>query len=396
MSILDNSSKEANEYLACKICCGRTPLDSNIDGIIKAYTEEEIRAILTRWEPENNYATPEPIRGPLASHWQTVPSVRESNESRALEFILLGSYIEGSVVFLSRRDDGGMTFGLGGNNRGGESHPISHAVITELIEFLKGKRKIQKSYRISAAIGMKKAMAILDSLSQELKNTLARRICGDYPPMSIAVDRLLRCFNAGELKELLKSYYVGITEEEHREYMQAPTAKLWKYNPLLDQDIKKGCREFVLLQGSSVIFIGRTDSGKFYFTCARDPYSRGGDFAVHKTIVKELIEFLEGKRVTQDTYRFRPPPPKLITRRLISTDGKKEVIKTNNPRYVQFAKDMTKAGIPWRAYSARGIMGAFCPAAVTGEGRGEWHIARATKVTGLHSDFVGSEFIVYP
>ena len=84
--------------------------------------------------------------------------------------------------------------------------------------------------------------------------------------------------------------------------------------------------------------------------------------------------------------------------KLISTDGNKDEIVTDNPRYVQFAKDMEAAGIPWRSYSGRGMNGEYCPAAVTDSENdvSERIITTATKVKNLRSDTLGYHFVVYP
>lgn len=81
---------------------------------------------------------------------------------------------------------------------------------------------------------------------------------------------------------------------------------------------------------------------------------------------------------------------------LVSNDGKHTVIVTNNPRYIQFAKDMAKAGLIWRAYSGRGMDGAYCPASVTEPDKSVEAIIRATTVQNLKRDTLGYEYIVYP
>lgn len=83
--------------------------------------------------------------------------------------------------------------------------------------------------------------------------------------------------------------------------------------------------------------------------------------------------------------------------KLISTDGEDEERETDNPRYIAFAKDMTKAGIPWRWYSGRFMYGMACPASVTdAPDITEEDIIRATKVRGLKQDTLGKDTVVYP
>lgn len=81
---------------------------------------------------------------------------------------------------------------------------------------------------------------------------------------------------------------------------------------------------------------------------------------------------------------------------LVSTDGEGDQLATDNARYIKFAKDMTKAGIPWRTYSGRGMYGERCPAAVTGDGTSEQTIIRATTVERLKTDSLGLHLIIYP
>ena len=82
---------------------------------------------------------------------------------------------------------------------------------------------------------------------------------------------------------------------------------------------------------------------------------------------------------------------------LISTDGEDESRETDNPRYIAFAKDMTKAKIPWRWYSGRFMYGVSCPASVTNSPElNEEDIIRATKVKGLKQDELGRDTVIYP
>lgn len=81
---------------------------------------------------------------------------------------------------------------------------------------------------------------------------------------------------------------------------------------------------------------------------------------------------------------------------LTSTDGEADQIATDNPRYIKFAADMTKAGIPWRSYSGRGMYGEKCPAAVTSEEVSREGIIRATALTELNTDTMGYNLVVYP
>jgi hypothetical protein len=82
--------------------------------------------------------------------------------------------------------------------------------------------------------------------------------------------------------------------------------------------------------------------------------------------------------------------------KLVSTDGKGETLETDNPRYIQFAKDMTKAGMPWRIY--RGTKNEPCaaPAVITTENMTEADIEAKTSVRGFEADTEGMEFIFYP
>lgn len=81
---------------------------------------------------------------------------------------------------------------------------------------------------------------------------------------------------------------------------------------------------------------------------------------------------------------------------LVSTDGEKDEVATANDRYIKFAKDMEKAGIPWRSYSGRGMYGEKCPAVVTSDEVSQEMVIRATTVTGLRTDTMGYELVVYP
>lgn len=81
--------------------------------------------------------------------------------------------------------------------------------------------------------------------------------------------------------------------------------------------------------------------------------------------------------------------------KLVSTDGK-EVIETNNARYIQFVKDMKKAGMPWKFYHGPENNPVTAPAVLTAEGRNEADITGATTVKGFSRDTEGMELIVYP
>lgn len=78
-----------------------------------------------------------------------------------------------------------------------------------------------------------------------------------------------------------------------------------------------------------------------------------------------------------------------------ATDGG-EIIATADPRYIQFIGDMNKAKIPWRVYSGRAMYGALCPAVTTDDDTPMEAIIRATKVTGLKTDHLGLNMVVYP
>lgn len=68
---------------------------------------------------------------------------------------------------------------------------------------------------------------------------------------------------------------------------------------------------------------------------------------------------------------------------------------TEDERQIQFINDMTKAGIQWRVYSGRGMMGRECPAASTDDDLTHEDIIRATKVKGLQRDNMGRGLILY-
>jgi len=78
------------------------------------------------------------------------------------------------------------------------------------------------------------------------------------------------------------------------------------------------------------------------------------------------------------------------------TDKDGETLTMTNPRYIKFAKDMSRAGIPWRWYSGRFMFGEDCPAAVTSDEVSYEDIVRATTVRGLRTDDMGKRTVVYP
>jgi hypothetical protein len=71
-----------------------------------------------------------------------------------------------------------------------------------------------------------------------------------------------------------------------------------------------------------------------------------------------------------------------------------QVFETEKKQEVQFIQDMEKAGIPWRLYSGRGMMGRECPAVCTNDDVTYQDILRATTVN-LRTDSLGRRTVCY-
>lgn len=313
MALVDSYDDETKARVARIMCQGRAPLPEHYEPILRSFSDEEILFVLRRWEePRHNYSNNAPLRGP--QHYAaTYPGVRPTTPDSDKEFVLLPSYIDGATVIFCRDKAGAVSFVLGGgspDNEGKdqETHFIPPVVAREFVRYLKGELAVQTAYRgVKGQIKNTKAQTIVDKADASSRQLIARRICGDLPPLISDYKRILQSFSESELKELFVPRGFLEAADGTLKYDDGPFAPIWIYKPAVKKNEVPKCREFVVLSKrleGGAVFIGKTPKGKLYFT--RAGYCSGLNMEKHAIgapIVKELVEFLEGKIDRQSVYR---------------------------------------------------------------------------------------------